>query len=209
MAWVKWPIILNSFDKGGLNIGSLKAFFNLALFKKLALEVTFLPKPFGFRSTNIDVNDDLVLGDLVVIMVISIPRSIPAISCPSCNAYVESANLVFLSNWDFASPRCGSSFLDGCDIPLFQFSWDSFQLLDISLHASKEKKLSLYVFTYFGSLGALEDTEIAVTGPFEVILEAGLCFLSITRYGMVRAAFEFFHESWRSSSSWVGVPVSP
>ncbi|GJW17909.1 hypothetical protein Tco_0025345 [Tanacetum coccineum] len=33
MAWVKWPIILNSFDKGGLNIGSLKA-FNLALLQK-------------------------------------------------------------------------------------------------------------------------------------------------------------------------------
>ncbi|GJX06075.1 RNA-directed DNA polymerase, eukaryota, reverse transcriptase zinc-binding domain protein, partial [Tanacetum coccineum] len=33
MAWVKWPIILNSFDKGGLNIGSLKA-FNLAFLQK-------------------------------------------------------------------------------------------------------------------------------------------------------------------------------
>ncbi|GJY94370.1 RNA-directed DNA polymerase, eukaryota, reverse transcriptase zinc-binding domain protein [Tanacetum coccineum] len=33
MAWVKWPIILNSLDKGGLNIGSLKA-FNLALLQK-------------------------------------------------------------------------------------------------------------------------------------------------------------------------------
>ncbi|GJX60776.1 RNA-directed DNA polymerase, eukaryota, reverse transcriptase zinc-binding domain protein [Tanacetum coccineum] len=33
MAWVKWPIILNSFDKGGLNIGSLKA-FNLSLLQK-------------------------------------------------------------------------------------------------------------------------------------------------------------------------------
>ncbi|GJU67845.1 RNA-directed DNA polymerase, eukaryota, reverse transcriptase zinc-binding domain protein [Tanacetum coccineum] len=33
MAWVKWPIILNSFDKRGLNIGSLKA-FNLALLQK-------------------------------------------------------------------------------------------------------------------------------------------------------------------------------
>ncbi|GJT56005.1 RNA-directed DNA polymerase, eukaryota, reverse transcriptase zinc-binding domain protein, partial [Tanacetum coccineum] len=33
IAWVKWPIILNSFDKGGLNIGSLKA-FNLALLQK-------------------------------------------------------------------------------------------------------------------------------------------------------------------------------
>ncbi|GKD03866.1 putative RNA-directed DNA polymerase, eukaryota, reverse transcriptase zinc-binding domain protein [Tanacetum coccineum] len=30
MAWVKWTIILNSYDNGGLNIGSLKA-FNLAL----------------------------------------------------------------------------------------------------------------------------------------------------------------------------------
>ncbi|GJR36519.1 RNA-directed DNA polymerase, eukaryota, reverse transcriptase zinc-binding domain protein [Tanacetum coccineum] len=33
MAWVKWPIILNSYDNGGLNIGSLKA-FNLALLQK-------------------------------------------------------------------------------------------------------------------------------------------------------------------------------
>ncbi|GJV51230.1 RNA-directed DNA polymerase, eukaryota, reverse transcriptase zinc-binding domain protein [Tanacetum coccineum] len=30
MAWVKWPIILNSYDNGGLNIDSLKA-FNLVL----------------------------------------------------------------------------------------------------------------------------------------------------------------------------------
>ncbi|GJY53364.1 RNA-directed DNA polymerase, eukaryota, reverse transcriptase zinc-binding domain protein [Tanacetum coccineum] len=33
IAWVKWPIILNSYDNGGLNIGSLKA-FNLALLQK-------------------------------------------------------------------------------------------------------------------------------------------------------------------------------
>ncbi|GKD70322.1 hypothetical protein Tco_1324412, partial [Tanacetum coccineum] len=33
IAWVKWPNILASFDKGGLNIGSLKA-FNLALLQK-------------------------------------------------------------------------------------------------------------------------------------------------------------------------------
>nr|GEX65776.1 RNA-directed DNA polymerase, eukaryota [Tanacetum cinerariifolium] len=33
MAWVKWPIILNSYDNGGLNIDSLKA-FNLALLQK-------------------------------------------------------------------------------------------------------------------------------------------------------------------------------
>ncbi|GJT95774.1 putative RNA-directed DNA polymerase, eukaryota, reverse transcriptase zinc-binding domain protein [Tanacetum coccineum] len=33
MAWFKWPIILNSYDNGGLNIDSLKA-FNLALLQK-------------------------------------------------------------------------------------------------------------------------------------------------------------------------------
>ncbi|GJV20810.1 hypothetical protein Tco_1369830 [Tanacetum coccineum] len=33
MAWVKWSIILNSYDNGGLNIGSIKA-FNLALLQK-------------------------------------------------------------------------------------------------------------------------------------------------------------------------------
>ncbi|GKA39306.1 RNA-directed DNA polymerase, eukaryota, reverse transcriptase zinc-binding domain protein, partial [Tanacetum coccineum] len=33
MSWVKWPIILNSYDNGGLNIGSLKA-FNLAFLQK-------------------------------------------------------------------------------------------------------------------------------------------------------------------------------
>ncbi|GKC64656.1 hypothetical protein Tco_1097254, partial [Tanacetum coccineum] len=33
MAWIKWDNILASYEKGGLNIGSLKA-FNLALFKK-------------------------------------------------------------------------------------------------------------------------------------------------------------------------------
>ncbi|GKC10181.1 hypothetical protein Tco_1001791 [Tanacetum coccineum] len=33
MAWVKWPIILNSYDNAGLNIGSLKS-FNLALLQK-------------------------------------------------------------------------------------------------------------------------------------------------------------------------------
>ncbi|GKA20013.1 hypothetical protein Tco_0699928 [Tanacetum coccineum] len=33
MAWVKWSIILNSYDNGGLNIDSLKP-FNLALLQK-------------------------------------------------------------------------------------------------------------------------------------------------------------------------------
>ncbi|GJW01256.1 putative RNA-directed DNA polymerase, eukaryota, reverse transcriptase zinc-binding domain protein [Tanacetum coccineum] len=42
MAWVKWPIILNSFDKGGLNIGSLKA-FNLVLLQKWRWRMFFSP----------------------------------------------------------------------------------------------------------------------------------------------------------------------
>ncbi|GJX21016.1 hypothetical protein Tco_0223693 [Tanacetum coccineum] len=52
MAWVKWPIILNSFDKGGLNIGSLKASI-LALLKKWRWKVVSSPNAFGFRSSNL------------------------------------------------------------------------------------------------------------------------------------------------------------
>ncbi|GKG17949.1 hypothetical protein Tco_0372247, partial [Tanacetum coccineum] len=33
IAWIKWSNVLSSFDKAGLNIGSLKA-LNLALFQK-------------------------------------------------------------------------------------------------------------------------------------------------------------------------------
>ena len=33
LAWIKWPNVLASFEKGGLNIGSLKA-FNLTLLQK-------------------------------------------------------------------------------------------------------------------------------------------------------------------------------
>ena len=33
LAWLKWPNIVASFEKGGLNIGSLKS-FNLALLQK-------------------------------------------------------------------------------------------------------------------------------------------------------------------------------
>ncbi|GJS51323.1 hypothetical protein Tco_0624685 [Tanacetum coccineum] len=63
------PIILNSFDKGGLNIGSLKAF--TLLFSKMALELLSSLKrnkgPFWFRTSkliirsvqlNNDVNED-------------------------------------------------------------------------------------------------------------------------------------------------------
>ncbi|GJX51240.1 cytokinin dehydrogenase 3-like protein [Tanacetum coccineum] len=64
---------------------------------------------------------------------------IPAISCPSCNANVESANHVFFE-CDIATDMWKLVFR-WCGIPLFQASsWDSFNDWIISWHASKEKK---------------------------------------------------------------------
>ncbi|GKF94096.1 RNA-directed DNA polymerase, eukaryota, partial [Tanacetum coccineum] len=64
---------------------------------------------------------------------------IPVISCPSCNANVESANHVFFE-CDIATDMWKLVFR-WCDIPLFQASsWDSFNDWIISCHASKEKK---------------------------------------------------------------------
>ncbi|GJV25098.1 hypothetical protein Tco_1377793 [Tanacetum coccineum] len=64
---------------------------------------------------------------------------IPVISCPSCNANVESANHVFFE-CDIATDMWKLVFR-WCDIPLFQASsWDSFNDWIISWHASKEKK---------------------------------------------------------------------
>ncbi|GJU09537.1 hypothetical protein Tco_1131933 [Tanacetum coccineum] len=64
---------------------------------------------------------------------------IPAISCPSCNANVESAHHVFFE-CDIATDMWKLVFR-WCDIPLFQASsWDSFNDWIISWHASKEKK---------------------------------------------------------------------
>ncbi|GJV55226.1 reverse transcriptase domain-containing protein [Tanacetum coccineum] len=64
---------------------------------------------------------------------------IPTISCPSCNANVESANHVFFE-CDIATDMWKLVFR-WCDIPLFQASsWDSFNDWIISWHASKEKK---------------------------------------------------------------------
>ncbi|GKB29294.1 DNA polymerase zeta catalytic subunit isoform X1 [Tanacetum coccineum] len=76
---------------------------------------------------------------------------IPAISCLSCNANVESANHVFFE-CDIATDMWKLVFR-WCDIPLFQASsWDSFNDWIISWHAIKEKT-QFYVITYFGSLG--------------------------------------------------------
>ncbi|GJW96602.1 acetyl-CoA-benzylalcohol acetyltransferase-like protein [Tanacetum coccineum] len=71
---------------------------------------------------------------------------IPAISCPSCNANVESANHVFFE-CDIATDMWKLVFR-WCDILLFQASsWDSFNDWIISWHASKEKKHRFYVIT--------------------------------------------------------------
>nr|GEU96458.1 RNA-directed DNA polymerase, eukaryota, reverse transcriptase zinc-binding domain protein [Tanacetum cinerariifolium] len=49
MAWVKWSHILPSFDKGGLNIGSLKA-FNLALLQKWRWRMVSFPNSLWVNS---------------------------------------------------------------------------------------------------------------------------------------------------------------
>ncbi|GKD60598.1 putative RNA-directed DNA polymerase, eukaryota, reverse transcriptase zinc-binding domain protein [Tanacetum coccineum] len=85
---------------------------------------------------------------------------ISAISCPSCNANVESANHVFFE-CDIATDMWKLVFR-WCDIPLFQaFLWDSFNDWNISWHASKEKKYRFYVITTSGFFGGFGDTEIA------------------------------------------------
>ncbi|GJR34173.1 RNA-directed DNA polymerase, eukaryota [Tanacetum coccineum] len=71
---------------------------------------------------------------------------IPAISCPSCNTNVESANHIFFE-CDIATDMWKLVFR-WYDIPLFQASsWDSFNDWIISWHASKEKKHRFYVIT--------------------------------------------------------------
>ncbi|GKB42985.1 hypothetical protein Tco_0887927 [Tanacetum coccineum] len=71
---------------------------------------------------------------------------IPAISCPSYNANIESANHIFFE-CDIATDMWKLIFR-WCDTPLFQASsWDSLNDWNISWHASKEKKHSIYVIT--------------------------------------------------------------
>ncbi|GJT17097.1 RNA-directed DNA polymerase, eukaryota, reverse transcriptase zinc-binding domain protein [Tanacetum coccineum] len=147
MAWVKWPIILNSYDNGGLNIGSLKA-FNLALLQKWRWKLFTSPndlwvkvvKAFhghegGFdnngcsfkgtwanivgssnflHSKGIILNNsfrfntgygtrirfwkDIWVGEAPLSIRLNLSlrgMDIPAISCSSCNANVESANHIF------------------------------------------------------------------------------------------------------------------
>ncbi|GKE06674.1 RNA-directed DNA polymerase, eukaryota, partial [Tanacetum coccineum] len=84
---------------------------------------------------------------------------IPAISCPSCNANVESANHVFFE-CDIATDMWKLVFR-WCDIPLFQASsWDSFKMIGSFLDYSKRKNTGsmLLLLRFFGGFG---DTEIA------------------------------------------------
>ncbi|GJW84440.1 RNA-directed DNA polymerase, eukaryota, reverse transcriptase zinc-binding domain protein [Tanacetum coccineum] len=159
MAWVKWPIILNSFDKGGLNIGSLKA-FNLALLKNgvevVALRIRFWKDIWVVRTplfTRIGpiilptLAHKLLLWDKLYTLEVNVfyveasldrlPQKdeslsaivgYPAISCPSCNANVESANHVF-SNATLL-PICGSSFLDGVIFLLSRLLMGFYQYMD-------------------------------------------------------------------------------
>ncbi|GJT23279.1 hypothetical protein Tco_0893216 [Tanacetum coccineum] len=88
---------------------------------------------------NIDVNEDTCTWSLG-------PNDTPAISCPSCNANVESANHIFFE-CDIATDMWKLVFR-WCDILVFQASsCDSFNDLIISCHASKEKKHKFYVIT--------------------------------------------------------------
>ncbi|GJZ25898.1 RNA-directed DNA polymerase, eukaryota, reverse transcriptase zinc-binding domain protein [Tanacetum coccineum] len=48
IAWIKWSNVLSSFDKGGLNIGSLKA-FNLALLQKWRWRMHSCPNAFWVK----------------------------------------------------------------------------------------------------------------------------------------------------------------
>ncbi|GJZ36598.1 RNA-directed DNA polymerase, eukaryota, partial [Tanacetum coccineum] len=81
---------------------------------------------------------------------------IPAISCPSCNANVESANHVFFE-CDIATDIVKLGYLDGVIIPLFQLLLGFFSMIGSSLHASKEKKhMFLCLITtsfFFGGFG--------------------------------------------------------
>ncbi|GJU53455.1 hypothetical protein Tco_1227169 [Tanacetum coccineum] len=152
---------------------------------------------------------------------------IPAISCPSCNANVESANYVFFE-CDIATDMWKLVFR-WCDIPLFQASsWDSFNDWIISWHASKEKNTVLCYY-YFGSLVGVGDTEkISVRLTLNRdLFDTVSVFVSFSWFtigdhmkfswndglvspfdtatlAMDRVAFEFVL-SWRSSLSWVGV----
>ncbi|GKD26421.1 RNA-directed DNA polymerase, eukaryota, reverse transcriptase zinc-binding domain protein, partial [Tanacetum coccineum] len=128
---------------GGLNIGSLKA-FNLALLQKWRWRLLSSHKrPLGSgHQSHIDGHEEwrTFLGRLPLDeSLFSRGMDIPAISCPSCNANVESANHVFFE-CDIATDMWKLVFR-WCDIPLFQASsWDSFNDWIISWHASKEKK---------------------------------------------------------------------
>nr|GEY37988.1 RNA-directed DNA polymerase, eukaryota, reverse transcriptase zinc-binding domain protein [Tanacetum cinerariifolium] len=225
VAWAKWPIILNSYDNGGLNIGSLKA-FNLAPLQKWRWRLFTSPndlwvkvvKAFhghegcfdnngcSFKGTwanivgssnfiqskasedtcvwNLGPNGTFTVKDARNIIdqktLTSLPSTswdkiiprkvnifmwrlsldwlphklnlplrgmdIPAISCSSCNANVESANHIFFECiiasdlWKLVYRGCEISFVQALYFEAFK-DWLS------SWHALKEKKHKLSIIS--------------------------------------------------------------
>ncbi|GJU53272.1 putative RNA-directed DNA polymerase, eukaryota, reverse transcriptase zinc-binding domain protein [Tanacetum coccineum] len=196
MAWVKWPIILNSYDNGGLNIGSLKA-FNLALLQKwrwrlftspndlwvkvvkafhgheggfdnngcsfkgtwanivgssnfLHSKGIILNNSFRFNAgcgTRIRFWKDIWVGEAPLSIRLNLSlrgMDIPAISCSSCNANVESANHIFFEC--IIASDLWKLVCRWCEIPFVQaLSFEAFKDWLSSWHAPKENKHRLFI----------------------------------------------------------------
>ncbi|GJS65746.1 RNA-directed DNA polymerase, eukaryota, reverse transcriptase zinc-binding domain protein [Tanacetum coccineum] len=207
MAWVKWSIILNSYDNGGLNIGNLKA-FNLALLQKwrwrlftspndlwvkvvksfhgheggfdnngcsfkgtwvnivgssnlLHLKGIILNNSFHFNAgcgTRIRFWKDIWVGEAPLSIRLSLDRipqrlnlslcgmDIPAISCSSCNANIESANHIFFEC--IIASDLWKLVYRWCEIPFVQaLSFEAFKDWLSSWHAPKEKKHRIFIIS--------------------------------------------------------------
>ncbi|GKA45481.1 RNA-directed DNA polymerase, eukaryota, reverse transcriptase zinc-binding domain protein [Tanacetum coccineum] len=198
MAWVKWSIILNSYDNGGLNIGSLKA-FNLALLQKwrwrlftspndlwvkvvkafhgheggfdnngcsfkgtwanivgssnfLHSKGIILNNSFRFNAgcgTRIRFWKDIWVGEAPLSIRLNLSlrgMDIPAISCSSCNANVESANHIFFEC--IIASDLWKLVYRWCEIPFVQaLSFEAFKDWLSSWHAPKEKKHRLFIIS--------------------------------------------------------------
>ncbi|GKD32458.1 RNA-directed DNA polymerase, eukaryota, reverse transcriptase zinc-binding domain protein [Tanacetum coccineum] len=157
MAWVKWPIILNSFDKGGLNIGSLKA-FNLALLQKWHWRMFSSPndlwvkvvKAFQGHEGGFDNNGCSFKGIWANIV--------------GSSNFLHSKGII-LSNTFCFKAGCGTRirfwkdiwvgesplFMRWCDIPFVQaLSFEAFKDWFSFWHAPKDKKHKLYVISASG-----------------------------------------------------------
>ncbi|GJS82999.1 putative RNA-directed DNA polymerase, eukaryota, reverse transcriptase zinc-binding domain protein [Tanacetum coccineum] len=145
LAWIKWSNVLASFDKGGLNIGILKA-FNLAILKSGVGECCLTGMRFGLKllrrcmvkrvvsTVKVAVLTDKTLPRKFNIFIWRMildrlphrlnlsPRGndIPTISCPSCNGNVKSSNHIFFE-CDIAK-EVWRLVRNWCDIPFLPFT---------------------------------------------------------------------------------------